>query len=128
MAAQDGHLLLGESSSTSGDDVLNPPQKDGDAVHLTLDQKRVFELTNRGASLVEIEEDRPLGVERRLRRVDVLCAGLVAGLKRSRSEGNHAAALVGDGKHHAFAEAVVDGTQAAIPLFLRAEKAAGAQS
>jgi hypothetical protein len=58
------------------------------------------------------------GVERRLRRVDVLGAGLVAGFERARGEGDDAAALVGDGKHDALAEAVVDGAEGAVALLL----------
>ena len=109
VAPQNRHLLLGEGRSAGGDHVLNAAQKDRDAVHLALDQQGKLKLADGGARLVEIEEDLALGVERRLRRVDVLGAGLFAGFERARGEGDHAAALVGDGKHDPLAEAVVDG-------------------
>ena len=95
VAPEDGHLLLGKGGAAGGDDVLNAAQKDGDAVHLAFDEKGKLELADGGAGLVEIEEHLALGVERRLRRVDVLCAGFVAGFKRARGEGDDAAALVG---------------------------------
>jgi hypothetical protein len=84
-------------------------------------------LADGSARLVEVEEDLTLRVERRLRRVDVFGAGLVAGFQRARREGDHPAALVGDGKHDPLAETVVDGALAAVALFLRAEEAAGAE-
>ena len=102
------HLLLGECGSTGRDHILYPAQIDRDAVHLPLHQQRKLHLANRGARLVQIEEDQALGVERRLRRVDVLCAGFVACLQRPRGEGDHAPALVADGVGHPLAETVVD--------------------
>ena len=94
VALENRHLLLGKGRSAGGDHVLNAAQKDRDAVHLALDQQRKLHLANRGLRLVQVEEDVALGVERRLRRVDVLGAGLVARLQGARGEGDHAAALV----------------------------------
>ncbi len=73
-------------------------------------------LANRGLGFVEIKKDRPLGVERRLRRIDVLGAGLVAGFEGAGGEGDNAPALVGDGEHDALAEAVVDVALGAVAL------------
>ena len=95
VAAQHGHLLLGEGGSAGGDHVLNAAQKDGDAVHLAFDEQGKLELANGGARLVEIEEHLALGIERRLRRVDVLGAGFVACFECAGGEGDDAAALVG---------------------------------
>ena len=73
-------------------------------------------LANRLAGLVEIEEDQAFGIERRLGRVDVLGAGLFAGLEGACGEGDDPAALVGDGEHHTLAESVVDRAKAAVAL------------
>ncbi len=128
VALEDGHLLLGKGRSAGGDHVLNAAQKDGDAIHLALDEQGKLMLADGGLRLVQIEEDQALGIERRLRRVDVLGARLVAGFEGARGEGDHAAALVGNGKHHALAEAVVDVSQRPIALLLRAEQPADARS
>src|SRR5580700_11119829 len=72
------------------------------------------------------------GIQRRLRRVDVLCPGLVTRFEGASGEGDHASALIRDGKRDPFAEAVVDRPILRLavrisPYFLGAEKAAGAQ-
>ena len=46
----------------------------GDAVHLALDQDGVVELADRLLRLVEIEQHARLGIDRRLRRVEILRA------------------------------------------------------
>ena len=127
VAAQHGDLLLGEGGSAGGDDVLNAAKEDGDAVHLAFDEEGKLHLADGGTRLVEVEEDLAFRVEGRLRRVDVLGAGLIAGFERARGEGDDAAALVGDGEHDALAEAVVDVALGAVALLLRTEKAARAQ-
>jgi len=115
VAAEHGHLLLSESGSAGGNHVLDAAEKDGDAVHLALNEEGELMLTDGGAGLVEIEEDVSLGVERRLRGVDVLGAGFIASFEGAGGEGDDAAALVGDGKHDALAEAVVDGAKLRLP-------------
>ena len=133
VAAEHGHLLLSESGSAGGNHVLDAAEKDGDAVHLALNEEGELMLTDGGAGLVEIEEDVSLGVERRLRGVDVLGAGFIASFEGAGGEGDDAAALVGDGKHDALAEAVVDGAKLRFAVgrrgdLLGTEEAAGAQS
>ena len=110
------HLLLGKGCSAGGDHVLNAAQKDRNAVHLAFDKQRKLDLANGGARLVEIEEHLALGVERRLRRVDVLGAGLLARFERARGKRDHAAALIADGKHDALAETVVERALRAVAL------------
>ena len=128
VALQNRHLLLGKGSSAGGNHVLDPAKKERDAVHLPFDEQRVASLPNGCLRLVEIEEDLALGVERRLRRVDVLGSGLVSRVEGASGERDDAAAFIGNGKHDALAEAVVDRTLASIALFLGAEQSAGAQS
>ena len=79
------------------------------------------------AGLIEIEEDVALGVERRLRRVEIFGAGFFAGFERARGEGDHAAAFVRDGEHDALAEARVERAGRAVFLLFPGEKAGGAK-
>src|SRR5690349_11982404 len=65
---------------------------------------------------VEAEEQRALVEDRRVRRVEVLRLLVAEG---ARAEADDAPALVGDGEHHAVAEAVV----VAVPLLAREDEA-----
>ena len=99
---------------------------DGDAVHLPLDQQREVVGAHVGLGLVEIEEDLPLGIERRLRRVHVLGPGLFIGIERARGEGDGLTLLIGNGKGNALAETGVERAMTSVGLLLGAEEAAGA--
>ena len=56
-----------------------------------------------------------------------LAPGLLARLERSRGEGDHPPALIGDREHDPLAKPVVDRALRAVSLFFRAEQAAGPQ-
>ena len=119
---EDRYLLLSKGRAAGGDYVVNAAQVDRDAVHLALDEQGKLMLADGGLGLVQVEEHQALGIKRRLRRVDVLRARLLTRLQRPCRKGDHAAALVGDGKHHALAEAIVDVSQRPISLLLGAEQ------
>ena len=82
---------------------------------------------NRRFGLVKIEEHLPLGIERRLRRIDVLRPGLLARLERSRRERDHAPAFIANGKHDALAKSIVDRPLRAVALLLRTEESTCAE-
>ena len=71
-------LDLGESGTGAGNHVLETSGVDGDAVHLAFDDDGIF-LANPFLGLVEIEKNSPLGIDRRLRRVQILRPGFVVG-------------------------------------------------
>ena len=105
---EDRHLLLGEGRPAGRDHVLNPAQKDRNAVHLAFHQQRKPGLPDHAARLVQIEQHLALRVERRLRRIDVLGPGFLAGFERARGKGDHPPALVRDREHDPLAKAVVE--------------------
>ncbi len=78
-------------------------------------------------ALVQVEQHLPLGVERRLRRVQIFGSCFFPRLQGPRREGDHPSAFVGDWEHDPLAEPVVERPHRPISLFLRAEKTAGSQ-
>ncbi len=84
-------LVLGEGGAAGGKHVLDPGEIDGDAVHLAFNEDDEVVLADGLFGLIQIEEHLPLGIERSLRRVHVLWAGLVSGVEGAGCEGDDAA-------------------------------------
>ena len=78
-ASQQPCLQLRERRSRTGDHVVITRCVDGDAIHLAFDQDRVFEFADRLFRFVQVEQHARLGVDRRLRRVQILGTGLLVG-------------------------------------------------
>ena len=66
IAAQQTYLVFSESRAAGSEHVGDAGRKDGDAVHLALDQQREILLADGSFCLVQIEEHMTLGIEGRL--------------------------------------------------------------
>src|SRR5713226_4403597 len=82
--------------------------EDRDAVHLAFDQDGVVQFPNRFFYLVEIEQYLRLGIDRGLRRVQILGARLFVGREGAPGKADDASRLVGDGEHDAVAKLGID--------------------
>ena len=127
MPLEDRHLLLGEGRPAGRNHVLNPAQEHRNAVHLPFHQQGKPGLPDHAARLVQVEQHLSLRVERRLRRIDVLRSGFLAGLERSGGKGDHPPAFVRDGEHDPLAKPVVERPLGPIVMLFRTEEAGGPQ-
>ena len=129
-AAEKANLHLGEGSAGRSKDTFDSCHVDGDAVHLTFNEKCKAQGADVCFGFVEIEEDVAFAVERGLGGVEILRDGtafFVFGVERTCGEGDGFALLVGDGEGDAFAKACVKLALATVALLLCAEEAAGAE-
>ena len=107
-AGEQAGLRLGEGGAAGGDDVVESGIEDGDAVHLAFDEDDVVEAADGLLGEVKIEEHARLAVDGRLRRVEILGAGLFVGGEGASGEGDDLAALIADGKDDAVAKLAVE--------------------
>ena len=82
--------------------------EDRDAVHLAFDEDDVVETADGLLGEVKVEEDARLAVDGRLRRIEVLGAGLFVGGEGASGEGDDLAALIADGEDDSVAELAVE--------------------
>src|SRR5882757_9572381 len=90
---------------------------DGDAIEISLNDDGIVELADRFFRLVEVIKDAALGIDRRLRRIQILRPGLLfvsdAALHDASAESDDFALLARYRENNPVAELGIDGADSA---------------
>ena len=104
VAQQELRLFYGERRAKRGDDVLDARRRDGNRIHVALDDDREPRARDSAMGAIETEEQPPLVEDQRLGRVQIL---RLAVPQDAPAERHDAPACIADRNDHAVAKAVV---------------------